>query len=657
MIVEFILSHIESQDDDEFCESASASTQPPPLPLHGMNALMTASAVGNVEVFDVLLSHTSIEINAIHKFAGNTAEEVRLCNTALHFAVEMDKPQVIKSLCKAGADCLIQLLSTFATPLHLAAQKGASKETIFALTRFCACSVSALLNNDTTPLYLAAQEGHVEALSALLLEGADPNYAMPVINHRLPSSTMVLVKTNTNNDVGSDLLYINSQIGNGAAAIHAAAENGHPIIVKALIEKGANINSLSIGVSALHLAVQYNQLEVIKILLTYSSLNINIRSRDDGSTPLYSACGSGNRQIVETLLNSNASLRISHKSGVNPFLYAILQNHVEVVAVLLKHMQKTNNEDLNWLYSPAFKNRAAAPLPLHAAVSTGNVELVKQFFLDQEDSIETMMLLAFDPADSDTVLHTCVRHVLNVHESVRMLSFLLKLIITKRRVLVSVLDTKTRTDFGTALHFASIRAGEGAEELVSLLLVLEAGAQVDVRMSPTSPSSYANNNNANHNNNAGSPTSLYLAAQVGNDRIVKLLLDTGADPNVRLDPPYGSTPLLGAIEKNHLRVVKILLESSSHDKLATDVELGNGAGGIAQSPLLLAVMRGGRAEIVDLLLHAGAMCNILVATAPSRTDSITKTAASTLIEVARFRRDYDTLQVLSRHDVCLNVKS
>ena len=63
---------------------------------------------------------------------------------------------------------------------------------------------------------------------------------------------------------------INSEAGNGAQAIHAAAEEGHAQAVRALVAAGADVDSLSMGVAPLHLACQYDRLDVLQGTMTVS---------------------------------------------------------------------------------------------------------------------------------------------------------------------------------------------------------------------------------------------------------------------------------------------------------------------------------------------------------------------------------------------------
>ena len=63
-------------------------------------------------------------------------------------------------------------------------------------------------------------------------------------------------------------------------------------------------------------------------------------------------------------------------------------------------------------------------------------------------------------------------------------------------------------------------------------------------------------------------TALYRAAQYGFKRVVKELLEHGAETVINLPKkanPEGYTPLIVARENNHKDVVKILLEYGAND--------------------------------------------------------------------------------------------
>jgi len=98
-----------------------------------------------------------------------------------------------------------------ATPLHVAAELGASADMLHALVE-CGAAVDARARNGSTALMWAAGAGHVEAVQVLMELGADP-----------------LAVTHTwANDIFS--------VGSGRSAIHWAAQSGHGEVVELLLQ-------------------------------------------------------------------------------------------------------------------------------------------------------------------------------------------------------------------------------------------------------------------------------------------------------------------------------------------------------------------------------------------------------------------------------------
>jgi ankyrin repeat protein len=99
------------------------------------------------------------------------------------------------------------------------------------LTPPCNASSRALLAGDTSPLYLASQRGHVRAAAALLDAGAEPNFVMPRGVH---STQLITPRAGEEPPMGAGGFYPerNTERGNGATALHAAAENGHHAMVE-----------------------------------------------------------------------------------------------------------------------------------------------------------------------------------------------------------------------------------------------------------------------------------------------------------------------------------------------------------------------------------------------------------------------------------------
>lgn len=126
----------------------------------------------------------------------------------------------------------------------------------------------------------------------------------------------------------------------------------------------------------------------------------------------------------------------------------------------------------------------------------------------------------------------------------------------------------------TALHWAARHGDEGLAEFL-----LDSGARVDV------------------GTRIGAYQPLHMAAEVGNGRIVSLLLEAGADPGIRTVDVGGATPLHFAAAAGDVSAVQALLDAGA------EVDARERAWG--QTPLMFAASRG-RTAAVGALLAAGA---------------------------------------------------
>ena len=140
----------------------------------------------------------------------------------------------------------------------------------------------------------------------------------------------------------------------------------------------------------------------------------------------------------------------------------------------------------------------------------------------------------------------------------------------------AVLVNSCRSDGLAALH---ICANGGSAKLCRLLL--DCGADLDVRESHGA-------------------TPLSIAAQQGNARVARLLLDRGADVNARRED--GVPPLFIAAQEGHFKVVEVLLAGGA-DK---DFTRTNGA-----TALYIAAQKG-RENVVEVLLLHGAATDVKV---------------------------------------------
>ncbi|KAI4495334.1 hypothetical protein M0804_001535 [Polistes exclamans] len=141
---------------------------------------------------------------------------------------------------------------------------------------------------------------------------------------------------------------VNIQNSTGNTPLHYAVLQNQPVIVKVLLELGADPNTCDDrGLSPLHVAVKIpNGVECVNILL--SSKLTNMESYTDlGWTPLLLAAEAGSYDAVSSLIRAGANVNNTDKSYGRSVLHiAVEGGHKEIVEFLLRNtsinVNKTN---------------------------------------------------------------------------------------------------------------------------------------------------------------------------------------------------------------------------------------------------------------------------------------------------------------------------
>jgi ankyrin repeat protein len=140
---------------------------------------------------------------------------------------------------------------------------------------------------------------------------------------------------------------VNAAVGcNGMTALYLAAQEGHHDIAIFLLSLGADPNLLTreaVPGSALNIAAQFGHLRVVKALVG-GGANLDYVKIDDGNPALQTALKVNQQPIAEYLLKKNCAL-IPNRSGITALMIASNRGMVSVVKTLLGRGEKPMLED------------------------------------------------------------------------------------------------------------------------------------------------------------------------------------------------------------------------------------------------------------------------------------------------------------------------
>ncbi len=345
--------------------------------VEGETPLMTVARGGNVEAAKVLLAHGA-NVNATEEWRGQTA---------LIWAVAQAHPEMVKELIAHGA--LVNMRTAkqvwerqvTAEPREKWMPQGALTPLLFATRQGCLECAQVLLDKGAdinaqdlegvTPLISALINGHYDVAGFLIDRHEDVNavdktgraalYAA-VDFHTMPGSNRPAPKEIdnqlTNLDIVNRLLAAGANVnqrltaqppyrtkvdrgndtifGAGATPLFRAAKAGDTVVVKLLLDHGADPKLTNrTGINAVMAAAglgtreedatgrkktEDDAIETIRLLLdTNVDAGVNINDVDGtGSTALHGAAMWGYDKVVRYLAQRGAALDIKDKRGFTP---------------------------------------------------------------------------------------------------------------------------------------------------------------------------------------------------------------------------------------------------------------------------------------------------------------------------------------------------
>jgi len=404
----------------------------------------------------------------------------------------------------------------------------------------------------------------------------------------------------------------------GSSALHAAVQGSHDAIVLLLLEKGARVDLKDKeGRTPLLIAAKKGNSAVILHLLDKGA-EVNVTTLD-GWTPLHLVIELGHDATVPQLLDKGAGVNVETKEGWTPLFIASKQGHNALVLLLLDKGADINVQTLDLDKALGCVSSGARiqkswerSSALHAAVKGSHDAVVQQLLgkgpdLNLKDKNGcTPLHLAIDRGQ-DSVVQQLLEKGAGINLKDKYGYTPLHLAIDRRNgATVQLLVAKgadvnakpdaSRRYAGEPLLSALHAAKDEPDAIFQMLL--DKGADVNVRIT-----------SGHYTNKYFGYTPLFVVIAEGNDAFVKVLLDNNADVNIVVEwnpnPKFylerleylGGTPLHCAARFGRAAAVQMLLEKKADVNFKARWD--------ADTPLHGAASKG-HLDVVQLLLDNGA---------------------------------------------------
>jgi hypothetical protein len=324
----------------------------------------------------------------------------------------------------------------------------------------------------------------------------------------------------------------------GETPLFSAVKHNGPSTIRTLIRSGARLdNRDTLGNSPLHAAVRWNAIQSAETLIALGH-DVNCHTLN-GKTPLHDAIRMGTIEIESLLLNNKAELEARDAEGNTPFMEAVLPGYSRAMERLVSRGANPNvrnyrgntslhlaaamgREDiavllLNWGASIHARNSQGRTPFQHAL--TSSPQMVRTLMAGENISRpDDYGASPLHIAIQEGVSLEMVRTILNLGGGTSALDF------DGRSPLRVAVDTgqwdiaKFLSDSGADV-FLRARDGKSPGEIAltegrNAILAIFSGRAINTR-------------------DASGNTILHYAAQIGNTEVIKMLMELGANKEIR----------------------------------------------------------------------------------------------------------------------------
>ncbi|XP_071111355.1 serine/threonine-protein phosphatase 6 regulatory ankyrin repeat subunit C-like [Haliotis cracherodii] len=317
--------------------------------------LHSASEMGDLSRVEVILSQGGTDINCKDKIG----------RTPVMWAAGNGHKEVVEILVSKGAK--VSIVDKFGNNILHSAGRGGDVEVVQYVLSHDMVDINGRGSCRRTPVMLAAEKGHIEIVKLLVDKGGDMSLVGKRHENILHLACLCGQIEVVKYVLSQDIVDINSRGRKRKTPVMLAARNGHKEVVELLVKKGANLSLAynAAGSNVLHLACFNGHVDVVKYLLSQNAVDVNSRGWKQ-RTPVMRAAHSGNKEVVELLVNKGADLSLLNKKGSN-ILHLVCQwGELEVV----KYILLQNTVEIN---SRGYKKRT----PMMWAAVKGHKEVVE----------------------------------------------------------------------------------------------------------------------------------------------------------------------------------------------------------------------------------------------------------------------------------------
>jgi len=401
-------------------------------------------------------------------------------------------------------------------------------------------TVPALGEVAGSPLAAAARQGDADAVRALLRQEMDVNapgidgtpalhWAVRVDDRNMASMLL---------DAGADVNRANRY---GMAPLHVAVQNHHADMARRLLEAGARTEAADgSGELPLHLAIRSGAYDMVELLLSHGA-QVDGRDLNYGQTPLMLAVRDENIALVRRLLEAGADINAQSLAGEeHP---RVLPSDVPVGTSQGVGINRSGLPDRGMRYPIT-----GMKTPLSYATRQGNLELTRML-VEAGADIELADANGITPLINAILNHS----VVNVNRSGKSGHLAIAQYLVEAGANVNVVDWFGQTPLWAAVDMRNLEFSvtqtthrvdrEAAFTLIESLLA--AGAEPNPRIKEFPPERrFIAGTGFNGWVDMTGQTPFLRAAIAGDLRVLHLLLEYGADPNIAT--VGGTTPLMVA---------------------------------------------------------------------------------------------------------------